>query len=76
MQWIAVLAVSAYIVKGVSEKLFYVLSGCLFYKIIDLLSFVWNFKETAEVYWAMILLISFSVYILAFKNKKSKLHAV
>jgi len=77
MQWIASLAVAAYIAKIVSETLFYVFSGCMVYKIVDLMSFIWNFKETAEVYWAMILLLSFSVYVLAFKkNKKNKLHAV
>lgn len=58
------------------NKLFYIFGLFFIYYVLDFFLLMWNFKETAEIYWVMgALCLIFTILLLIF-NPKYKMHIV
>lgn len=77
LQRIGILYVLGMVSKVISIKFFQVSVVWMVYNIADFLSFIWNYKETAEMYWALLFASTISIYFLIFtKDKNNILKAV
>ena len=77
IQKIGILYVLGVVGNKVSKKFFSVSVVWMCYNIADFLSFIWNYKETSEMYWALLVASLLSVYFIIFtKDKQTNLKAV
>lgn len=77
IQKIGILYVLGVVGNKVSKKFFSVSVVWMCYNIADFLSFIWNYKETSEMYWALLVASLVSVYFIIFtKDKHKNLKAV
>jgi len=77
IQKIGILYVLGVVGNKVSKKFFNVSVVWMCYNIADFLSFIWNYKETSEMYWALLVASLVSVYFIIFtKDKQTNLKAV
>lgn len=61
--------------SGYSDKMFYIFCINIMYHIFDFISFIWNYKETYQLYWALLLIMTISELIIIF-GKRNKLKIV
>jgi len=77
IQKIGILYVLGVVSNRISKKFFNISVVWMFYNIADFLSFIWNYKETSEIYWALLVASLISIYLLTFtKDKQTNLKAV
>ena len=77
IQKIGILYVLGVVGNKVSKKFFNVSAVWMCYNISDFLSFIWNYKETSEMYLALLVASLVSVYFIIFtKDKQTILKAV
>lgn len=77
MQKIGILYVLGVVSGKVSKKVFNVSVVWMLYNVADFLSFIWNYKETSEMYWVLLASSLITVYFLIFtKDKQTNLKAV
>jgi hypothetical protein len=77
IQKIGILYVLGVVGNKVSKKFFNVALVWMIYNVIDFLSFIWNYKETSEMYWVLLSASLVSIYLIIFtKDKQTNLKAV
>lgn len=60
-----------------SMRMFLIFTVYFLYNVLDFFLFMWNFKETTEIYYGLVICSSIAVLFLIFSNKyKYKMHSV
>ena len=77
IQKIGILYVLGVVSSKVSKKFFNISVVWMCYNIADFLSFIWDYKETSEMYWFLLSASLISIYLVIFtKDKQTNLKAV
>lgn len=65
---IIVLFIMAMLVKPHSYTFFYIICTIFIYRVVDALLLIWDFKQTKEIYWALLLASTISIIVLIKKH--------
>ncbi len=77
LQKIGILYVLGMVSKKISTKFFHVSVVWMVFNIADFFFFIWNYKETEEMYWVLLFASALSLHLLIFtKDKNTILKAV